>query len=287
MKYIGVIFILLHFCFFGVLSKDFDIYDLIWPICKEFHLKQINLVYYPRFQDVILLQRFSKNNLTVNVRHKNSSEIEQKRNYLKQNSFIFVSSEQFRGNFSMELQSYIQLSKTIIVVVLEDQTFELLMNSLKVQINKEVYLFKVSTSQLFETYDVNNIKVKRFLGQIEFITKKFVWQENMATNLIIRRSDFQGLTVKASSNWSGSNFKLDLIYKKMAPYYPNNDTYLINGYTTGVVQDVLEILQQRLNFSTLLYLRGDGVWGNVFTKPNGSIVGTGLVGDLYYNRYNK
>ena len=284
MKYIGVIFTYLHFCFFGVLSKDFEFYDLIWPICKEFHLRQINLVNYPRFQDVTLLQRFSKNNLTVNVRHKNSSEIEQKRNYLKHNSFIFVSSEQFHGNFSMELQSYIQLSKTIIVVVLEDQIFELLMNSLKVQINKEVYLFKVSTSQLFETYDVNNVKVKRFLGQIEFITKEFAWQENMATNLIIRRSDFQGITLKASSNWSGSNFKLDLIYKKMAPYHPNNDTYLINGFTTGVFQDVLEILQQRLNFSTLLYLRGDGVWGNVFTKPNGSIVGTGLVGDLYYNR---
>ena len=284
MKYIGVIFTYLHFCFFGVVSKHFEIYDLIWPICKEFHLRQINLVNYPRFQDVTLLQRFSKNNLTVNIRHKNSSEIEQKRNYLKHNSFIFVSSEQFHGNFSMELQSYIQLSKTIIVVVLEDQIFELLMNSLKVQINKEVYLFKVSTSQLFETYDVNNLKVKRLLGQIEFKTERFVWQEKVVKNLISRRSDFQGITLKSSSNWSGTNFKLDLIYKERAPYYPNNDTYLINGYTTGVVQDVLEILQQRLNFSTLLYLRGDGVWGNVYTKPNGSIIGTGLVGDLYYKR---
>ena len=242
------------------------------------------MVNYPRFQDVILLQRFSKNNLTVNVRHKNSSEIEQKRNYLKHNSFIFVSSEQFHGKFSMELQSYIQLSKTIIVVVLEDQIFDPLMNSLKVQINKEVYLLKVSTSQLFETYDVNNLKVKRLLGQIEFKTERFVWQEKVVKNLISRRSDFQGIILKSSSNWSGTNFKLDLIYKERAPYYPNNDTYLINGYTTGVVQDVLEILQQRLNFSTLLYLRGDGVWGNVFTKPNGSIIGTGLVGDLYYNR---
>ena len=44
MKYTSMIFVLLHFWFFGVLSKEFDYYyDVIWPISKEFHLKQINL----------------------------------------------------------------------------------------------------------------------------------------------------------------------------------------------------------------------------------------------------
>ena len=31
-------------------------------------------------------------------------------------------------------------------------------------------------------------------------------------------------------------------------------------------------------------MRGDDVWGDVHTMPNGSTIGTGLVGDLYYNR---
>ena len=59
---------------------------------------------------------------------------------------------------------------------------------------------------------------------------------------------------------------------------------MINGYTSGIYQDILEILQNRLNFSALLYLRGDGVWGNGFSMPNGSYIATGLIGDLYYNR---
>ena len=208
-----------------------------------------------------------------------------KRSAPQQNSFIFVSSDQLQANFSMELlQEYIKSQTIAIIVITENQLFEDIMSSLIVEICKEVYLFKMLSSQLFETYHVNNVHVKRLLGQIKPKSKIFTWEENVEKNLIIRRADFQGIVLKSSSNWSGSNLKLDLTYKETAPYYSENDTYLINGYTSGVFQDILEIFQKRLNFSALLYLRGDGVWGNVYPMPNGSTFGTGLVGDLYYNR---
>ena len=260
-----------------------DYSNIIWPISKEFKMRQLNLVKSPSFQDVALLKMLIKN-LTVSFKYENSFKV-RKRSAPQQNSFIFVSSDQLQANFSMELlQEYIKSQTIAIIVITENQLFENIMSSLIVEIGKEVYLFKMLSSQLFETYHVNNVHVKRLLGQIKTKSNIFTWEKYIEKNLIIRRSDFQGLILKSSSNWAGSRLKLDLTYKETAPYYSENDTYLINGYTSGIYQDLLEIFQKRLNFSLLLYLRGDDIWGDVYTIPNGSTIGTGLVGDLYYNR---
>ena len=193
--------------------KTFDYSNIIWPISKEFNVKNLNLVKSPSFQDVALIKKIMKNNLTISIEDDNSLKV-RKRIVPQQNSFLFVSSsDQFHENVTMELQAYVKSKTIAIIMISENQLFENIMSSLIVEISKEVYLFKISTSQLFETYHVNNVHVKRLLGQIKPKSKIFTWEENVEKNLIIRRSDFQGIILKSSSNWSGSRLKLDLSYK--------------------------------------------------------------------------
>ena len=272
-------------CVLSSKIKTLDYSKIIWPISKEFKMKNVNLVKSPSFQDVALSKKMlTMNNLTINIQHEINFKV-RNRNTPQQNAFLFLSSDQLLNeNITMELQAYIKSQTNTIIVISDNQLFENIMSSLIVDINKEVYLFKISSWSLHETYHVNNVHVKNLLGQIKPESKLFTWEENVEKNLIIRRSNFQGIVLKSSSNWSGSRLKLDLTYKETAPYYSENDTYLINGYTSGIYQDVLEIFEKRLNFSTLLYLRGDGVWGNVYHMTNGTTFGTGIIGDLYYNR---
>ena len=73
-------------------------------------------------------------------------------------------------------------------------------------------------------------------------------------------------------------------YVQDAPYYQNNQTYKINTYTYGVYQDILEVLENQLNFSTILYKRIDNIWGYVYPQSNGSYITTGIVGDTFLEK---
>ena len=73
-------------------------------------------------------------------------------------------------------------------------------------------------------------------------------------------------------------------FKKDAPYYSSNETFKVNNYTYGVYQDMLQILESQLNFSTELYKRKDEVYGYVYAQPNGSYSATGVVGDVFLKR---
>ena len=73
-------------------------------------------------------------------------------------------------------------------------------------------------------------------------------------------------------------------YLNEAPFFPNNKTYLVNGFTKGIFQDVLEMLQDKLNFTYDMYKREEVSWGQVYKYPNGTIIGTGIVGDVFFKR---
>ena len=82
----------------------------------------------------------------------------------------------------------------------------------------------------------------------------------------------------------GSYLKADPEYKQKSPFYSNNQTYLVNGHVSGIMFDILERLQNRLNFSTLLYKRKTESWGFIYPQSNGSFIGTGMVGDIFFQR---
>ena len=69
-----------------------------------------------------------------------------------------------------------------------------------------------------------------------------------------------------------------------APYFPENETYLLNGFTYGIYHDVLNVLQDHLNFSTQLFKRKDGAWGMVYPQDDGTFKTVGFVGDLFLKK---
>ena len=73
-------------------------------------------------------------------------------------------------------------------------------------------------------------------------------------------------------------------FKHFKIYITENNTYHVNGYTYGIYQDVLELLETQLNFSTTLYKREKEAWGMIYPQPNGSFIGTGIIGDIFFKR---
>ena len=69
-----------------------------------------------------------------------------------------------------------------------------------------------------------------------------------------------------------------------APYFSNNDTYLMNGHVSGLFIDILQILQEKLNFTTMIYKRRKPSWGYVKKLPNGTLKGIGMFGDVYVGK---
>ena len=69
-----------------------------------------------------------------------------------------------------------------------------------------------------------------------------------------------------------------------APYFPENETYLLNGFTYGIYHDVLNVLQDHLNFSTQLFKRKDGAWGMVYPQDDGTFRTVGFIGDLFLKK---
>ena len=70
----------------------------------------------------------------------------------------------------------------------------------------------------------------------------------------------------------------------LGPYFPNNETYLINDYVYGICVDVLKELESELNFTTLIFKRKTEAWGFVQEWPNGTFTGSGMVGDIFSKR---
>ena len=103
--------------------KTFDYSNIICPIAKEFKMKNLNLVKSPSFQDVALFKMLTMKNLTVSMEYKNSYKV-RKIIVPQQNSFSFVSSDQFHGNFTMELQAYIKFQTIAIIMISENVSLD-------------------------------------------------------------------------------------------------------------------------------------------------------------------
>ena len=86
--------------------------------------------------------------------------------------------------------------------------------------------------------------------------------------------------------FTGSMVGADPDYVNKAPYFPNNQTYLVNGYTYGKYNDVLETLQSQLNFTTDLYKRKETAWGYIYPQPNGTYIGTGIKKFFHQNCFH-
>ena len=127
---------------------------------------------------------------------------------------------------------YLIKHTSILVVICNDNEFEEIYPMIDATIDKNIFLIKVSSKETFEVYSINGNQVIRKLGYFNEVYN-FVWANEIDRNFLKRRSNFLGLQLTAMTDEYANFIILDSRYKKDAPYFPNNDTYLVNGYTSG------------------------------------------------------
>ena len=199
---------------------------------------------------------------------------------IKDDTIVAVENvDELKKNFDKILSSV----KCLVLIVKEDD-FESLLENLEVPIDKEVYLIKESTQEVYETYTINNYQIKNKLKSFNKSTQTFMGEVDIDHDFIKRRSNFHGLNLKAMTEATGNDMKLDSIYSKEAKFFPSNETYLVTGFTDGIYHEILMALQNELNFTVQLYKRKKVAWGFVYPQPDGSYKGTGMVGDLFNGR---
>ena len=108
-----------------------------------------------------------------------------------------------------------------------------------------------------------------------------MWNPEISSNFIRRRSNFQGITLKVMTEFEGLSINANSTYLTNAPYFPENQTYLLNGFTYGMYQEVLELLEDQLNFTSQIFKRKDGQWGMVYPQEDGTYKTSGFIGDLF------
>ena len=193
---------------------------------------------------------------------------------------VFVNNvNEFKDTFHTTLK----LISTLIVIV-RNQNFDDLFQALKIPINKKVYFIKESTKEVHETYIIINKVIQNKLGTFSALNHNFIWEENIKQDFLERRSNFHGLTLTAMTEMTGNDMKLHKNYTEMAEFFPNNDTYLVTGFTDGIYNDIVTGLQNQLNFTIQFYKRKKVAWGFVYPQEDGTYKATGMVGDLFFGR---
>ena len=133
------------------------------------------------------------------------------------------------------------LKTSILVVICNDKEFEEIYQLIDATIDKNIFLIKFSSKETFEVYSINGSRVIRKLGHFNGVYK-FVWANEINRNFISRRSNFLGLQLKSMTDSYANELILNSRYKKDAPYFGNNETYLVNGYTSGECSSLKWIL---------------------------------------------
>ena len=155
---------------------------------------------------------------------------------------------------------------------------------LYINVGQEVYFYNEITAEVFEAYEINGVKIRNAIGCYNSKSNLLIWNPSIDKNIFRRRANFHGLKLKGMvEHWSPNAF-VDNKYMEKATYFESNQTYLANGFVSGVNFDILEHLQEHLNFSTALYKRKVKSYGYVKDWKNGTITGVGMVGDIFFKR---
>jgi hypothetical protein len=89
----------------------------------------------------------------------------------------------------------------LVLITADDDLMDTVLSSVQIDINQKVYFLSSITNQVFETYTVNNIRIIRKMGMFEAVLKtstiSFNPEPGVETDFVQRRSNFQGVTLKA------------------------------------------------------------------------------------------
>ena len=253
--------------------------DFLLKVINEFHMENPRILHVDHITVFGLMKRLfqlgQSSSLTPNFDFNINRTID-----IKHDTIVAVENvDEFKDSFDKILSSANSL-----ILIVKEEDFETLIEDLEVPIDKEVYLLKESTQEVYEIYTINNYRIKNKLKTFNKSTQTFMGEVDTEHDFIKRRSNFHGLNLKAMTEATGNDMKLDSIYSKEAKFFPSNETYLVTGFTDGIYHEILMALQNELNFTVELYKKKKVAWGFVYPQPDGSYKGTGMVGDLFFGR---
>ena len=216
-------------------------------------------------------------------------------NFNPRNEQLSVTNEKITKNAIVFLKSQVMVNNHLIfpknsywscLLISKDRIFEDVLNNFAAQIDisQNVFFLKEESYEIYEAYKINHVIIKKKLGYVDLSSNNFIWQKDENPNFVKRRSDFHGIVLKGIVAFGGLGlFATDSSYQEKAPYFKNNETYQVNGFTDGLFHDILMTLQDTLNFTTVLYKRKKVAYG--FIKyENGTYEGTGMIGDIFFKR---
>ena len=116
-----------------------------------------------------------------------------------------------------EVKDFLPILKRTSIVISKKDTFNKIFSVLSLKIDQPIYFFNEDTQEVYESYNINDIKINKKLGQV---TKDgFEWMESISSNFIKRRSNFHGLILKGMTEFSGTDMRADSSYLTSAPYF--------------------------------------------------------------------
>ena len=248
-------------------ENNHDLYDRVKVIMKEFDIHHPYIIANASYNTMKFVRMLFKNVNFVKLSTSNSNDLDINLN-TSQSVLVFGN---IKEQLITELKHQIQM-----VLILDNNEFDEIYHNVKIEIHQAVYFFKTSTFEVYESYTINDVYIKQRLGYIDMKTNEYLWKNGINTNLIKRRSNFHGLSLNVICEFSGNSMNAYPSYLKKAPYFPNNETYMINDFTYGVYDEVFQIIQATLNFSSVKYKRKLEAWGNIYPQPDGSLKGTGI-----------
>ena len=140
-------------------SFSFNQNHFITHLAEEFQIKNPHIVGETK-EKIKLLKTFHMNSQYTSS-CENMLELSTQQNLI-QTAIIFV--EKTKTSIEI-LQQFLNNHQTTIILVLQEEQFQNIYASLKIEIHKPVYFLRYISKQMYESYTINNINVKRLLGQ--------------------------------------------------------------------------------------------------------------------------
>ena len=267
--------ILIHF---GLIKKCHAIPDIIPAVMDEFKIYQPTILLGSMFQMKKMTQ-IAKN---LNY-HGYLINFSQKQLNQYQSGVIFTDDlNQFKWN---------NPTNAPVLVVSKIETKEDL-REVEVSIGSEVIFLDRISLKVYESYTINKVKIRRYLGQFQAnvggkATATFFPSKDYISNMENRRCDLYGLEIKGAVGW----FREDPGNYSNVQFFSNNGTYDITkiannpkyyGKFDNIFElKILESMESRLNFSSKLFLRRDMKLGSPYISSNGTaVIGEGVFQNL-------
>ena len=251
---------------------------LIESVVKVFELNHPTIINIQTYSDLKLMKRLFKHKHFTRIGSSLMLDSISNKNFT--NDVIMVMSH--GTTWQINLDELAQRTSSMVLLVNSKQ-FGAITSSINVTIDKKVFLVDERSGEAYEIYHINNKTIQRKLGTFDEASYAFKW-EKVQKNFLERRSDFHGIILRAMTESTGNEIAIHSNFTQMAPFFSNNETFLVTDYVYGIYYDVLLELQKQLNFSTVLYKRKEIAWGFVYPQNDGTFEATGIVGDLFFNR---